>query len=58
MKVPNTVFCHFPFIPRLKRMFRVPVLSDLMVWHNGNKNIDGLVRHVADIETWAHIDVR
>lgn len=27
-----------------------------MVWHNGNKSIDGLVRHVAYSKAWAHID--
>jgi hypothetical protein len=27
-----------------------------MVWHNGNKNTDGLVRHVAYSKAWAHID--
>jgi hypothetical protein len=27
-----------------------------MVWHAKNKNSDGLVRHVHDSKTWAHID--
>jgi hypothetical protein len=27
-KVPNKVFCHFPLLPRLKRIFRVHVLSN------------------------------
>jgi ribosomal protein S27AE len=57
-KVPNKVFRQFPFIPRLKQMFKAPVLSNLMMWHNYNKSTDGLVRHVADSKTWAHIDAR
>jgi hypothetical protein len=28
-----------------------------MVWHNANRNNDGLVRHVVDGKAWAHIDV-
>ncbi len=57
-KVPNKVLHHFPFIPRLKLMFKAHVLLYLMVWHNNIKNIDGLVRHVVDNKTWAHIDAR
>jgi hypothetical protein len=57
MKVPKKVFCHFPLIPQLKRMFKVHVISDLMVWHSSNRSIDGLVQHVADSKAWSHIDV-
>jgi hypothetical protein len=56
--VTNKVFCHFPLIPRLKQMFRVLILLDFTMWHNGNKSTDGLVRHVANSKTWAHIDAR
>jgi hypothetical protein len=27
-----------------------------MVWHDGNKSIDGLVKHVVDDKAWKHID--
>jgi hypothetical protein len=37
-------------------MFKAPVISKLMVWHRDNKNIDGLVQHVANNKAWAHID--
>jgi hypothetical protein len=56
-KVLIKVLHHFPLIPWLKHMFRTSVISNLMVWHNGNKNIDGLVRHVAYSKAWVHIDV-
>lgn len=56
-KVLIKVFHHFPLIPWLKHMFRTPIISNLMVWHNGNKSIDGLVRHVAYSKAWVHIDV-
>ncbi len=56
-KVPTKVLHHFPLIPCLKCMFKVPIISNLMVWHNDNRSTNGLVRHVADSKTWAHIDV-
>jgi hypothetical protein len=39
------VLRHFPLIPRLKRMFRAPNLSELMKWHQSNRSIDGLIWH-------------
>jgi hypothetical protein len=38
-------------------MFKVHVISNLMVWHSFNRSIDGLVQHVADSKAWSHIDV-
>jgi hypothetical protein len=38
-------------------MFKAPLMSNLMVWHSGNKNTNGLVQHVVDSKAWAHIDV-
>ncbi len=38
-------------------MFKALVISNLMVWHNDNKSINGLVRHVANSKAWVHIDV-
>jgi hypothetical protein len=37
-------------------MFRAPIISNVMVWHKGNKSTDGLVKHVAYSKTWVHID--
>lgn len=31
-------------------------MSNLMVWHSGNRSADGLVQHVANSKAWAHID--
>ncbi len=56
-KVPNKVFHHFSLIPHLKCMFKAPVISNLMVWHNEYRSSDGLVKHVVDSKTWVHIDV-
>ncbi len=50
-KVPTKVLHHFPFIPRLKCMFKALVISNLMVSHNDNRSIDGLVRHVVNNNT-------
>ena len=52
---PWKVLRHFPLIPRLKRMFRTPGISELMLWHVKNKSIDGLVRHPYDSTTWKHV---
>jgi hypothetical protein len=38
-------------------MFKAPVISNLMVWHNEYRSSDGLVKHVVDSKTWVHIDV-
>ncbi len=38
-------------------MFKALVISNLMVRHNDNNNIDGLVKHVANSKAWVHIDV-
>ena len=54
-KRPCKVLRHFPLIPRLKRMFRSPVISELMVWHSKNKSTDGMVRHPCDSKAWQHI---
>jgi hypothetical protein len=55
-KVPNKVLQHFPLIFQLKQMFRAPITYDLMVWHSGNRSINGLVWHVGDSKAWVHID--
>ena len=52
---PWKVLRHFPLIPRLKRMFRTPAISELMSWHAGNKSTDGLVRHPCDSKAWRHV---
>ncbi len=37
-------------------MFRVPTMSQFMMWHAKNKSSDGLVKHAFGSKTWAHID--
>jgi len=32
------------------------VILHLMVWHRDNKNIDGLIKHVANNKAWMHIN--
>ncbi len=32
------------------------MILHLMVWHRDNKNIDGLIKHVANNKAWMHID--
>ena len=53
---PWKVLRHFPLIPRLKRMFRTPAISKLMLWHAKNKSTDGLVRHPCDSKAWRHVN--
>jgi len=55
-KVPKKILRHFPLIPRLKKMFRVPNLSELMRWHHAYTSHDGSVKHAHDSKAWAHID--
>ena len=52
---PWKVLRHFPLIPRLRRMFRTPAISELMLWHAKNKSTDGLVRHPCDSKVWRHV---
>lgn len=47
---------HFPFIPKLRRMYRAPNILKLMQWHQANISQDGFVFHVVDSKTWTHID--
>ena len=54
-KRPWKVLRHFPLIPRLKRMFRTPAISELMVWHSKNGSTDGMVRHPCDSKAWHHV---
>jgi hypothetical protein len=52
---PWKVLRHFPLIPRLKRMFGTPAISELMLWHAKNKSTDGLIRHPCDSKAWKHV---
>jgi hypothetical protein len=54
-KKPWKILRHFPLIPRLRRMFRTPAISELMSWHAKNKSTDGLVRHPCDSKAWRHV---
>ncbi len=57
-QVPMKVVCHFPIIPRLKRMYRSTTMLELLQWYATNKSSDGFVWHVADGKTWAHVDAK
>ena len=52
---PWKVLRHFPLIPRLKRMFRSPAISELMLWHSKNRSTYGMVRHPCDSRAWHHV---
>ena len=52
---PWKVLRHFPLVPRLRRMFRTPAISELMSWHAKNKSTDGFVRHPCDSKAWRHV---
>ena len=54
-KKPCKVLRHFPLIPRLKRMFRSPAISELMVWPSNNRCTDGMVRHPCDTKAWQYV---
>ena len=54
--IPAKVLRHFPLIPRLRRMFGIQKISELLVWHHHNKSTDGLMRGPADSPQWAFID--
>jgi hypothetical protein len=43
--LPVKVLHHFPIISRLQRMFKTPIMSELMLWHSQNISVDGLARH-------------
>nr|GEY02220.1 hypothetical protein [Tanacetum cinerariifolium] len=48
-KVPNKVFCYFPLIPRLKRMYRSLHIAKHMTWNATRKCIeDGKMGHPVD----------
>ena len=54
-KRPWKILRHFPLIPRLKRMFRTPTMSELMLWHSKNKSTNGMVRQPCDSKAWHHV---
>ena len=53
---PLKVLRFFPVTPRLKRFFRIHVLSKLMRWHSENRSSDGKVRFPADSKAWKRLD--
>ena len=46
------VLRHFPLIPGLKRMFRRPAISELLLWNAKSISRDGLLRHPCDSKAW------
>ncbi|KAL3699461.1 hypothetical protein R1sor_017483 [Riccia sorocarpa] len=55
-QVPAKILRHFPVIPRMKRMFRVKTIAELMRWSSENKSTDGKVRHPSDSLAWKHFE--
>ena len=54
-KRPCKILRYFSLIPKFKRMFRSPAISDLMVWHSKNRSTDRMVRHPCDSKAWQHV---
>ena len=53
---PRRILCHFPLIPRLRRMFDGPSLAKMLTWHKDECMEDGLMRCTADSPMWAHVN--
>ncbi len=49
------VLHHFPIMPRLHWLFKIPTMSKLMLWHPQNNSLDGLMRHPCDSKAWKRI---
>ncbi|KAL0558688.1 hypothetical protein IC582_003268 [Cucumis melo] len=56
--VPTKVLRYFPLIPRLKRMFQMHDVAELLTWHMNHKNSDGKMRHPVDSVSWDSIDAK
>jgi hypothetical protein len=57
MVLPMKVFQHFPIIPKLQRMFKTLVMTELMLWHLQIYSLNGLVKHHCDSKAWKHFHV-
>jgi hypothetical protein len=55
MLFPLKVLRHFLIIPRLQRMFRTHVMSELMLWHSQSNSPNRLMRHPCDSKAWKHV---
>ncbi|KAL4026636.1 hypothetical protein IC575_015072 [Cucumis melo] len=56
-KILHKVLRHFPFVPRLQRLFVSQEGSADMRWHRGKRvEIDDVLRHSADVEGWKNFD--
>ncbi|KAL4035973.1 hypothetical protein IC575_004687 [Cucumis melo] len=55
---PTQVLRYFPLIPRLKRMFQMHDVAELLTWHMNHKNCDGKMRHPVDSVSWDSIDAK
>jgi hypothetical protein len=49
------VLYHFPIILKFQRLFKTPIMSELMLWHSQNSSLDSLMRHPCDSKAWKHI---
>jgi hypothetical protein len=54
--MPAKVVRHFPFIPRLKRLYRSPAIAKLLRWAAENKMGTDEMKSVVDSPAWNHMD--
>ena len=54
--IPAKVIQHFPLIPRLKRMWRLPKLATMLTGYTKHVSDDGIMRSVVDRPAWKHIN--
>lgn len=53
---PAKVLWYLPIVPRFKRLFASAKDSKNLVWHEEERNKDGMLRHPADSPQWMKID--
>lgn len=55
---PAKILRFFPLIPRLKRIFMSSKTAEDMIWHDKERENDGVLRHPADGLAWKKFDQR
>ncbi|KAA0043111.1 En/Spm-like transposon protein [Cucumis melo var. makuwa] len=56
--VSTKVLRYFPLIPRLRQMFQMHDVAELLTWHMNHKNSDGKMRHPVNCVSWDSIDAK
>jgi hypothetical protein len=54
--IPQKVIRHFPLIPRLRKMYRSPMISEMLKWHYTNVSTNGEMASIVDSPAWKHIE--